>query len=169
MAKGKYEYWLSPEGLTLLEGWARDGLTDEQIADNCGISVATLYRWKKAHCEICDALKKGKEVVDIEVENALLKKAMGYNAEVKKTFKVRIIDYDPDTGRKIKEHEELKTGIDEVHIPADTTAQIFWLKNRRPDKWRDKPETVQQKSSDDGFIDALEDSAENVWSGGGNE
>ena len=139
MAKGKYEYWLSPEGLTLLEGWARDGLTDEQIADNCGISVATLYRWKKAHCEICDALKKGKEVVDIEVENALLKKAMGYNAEVKKTFKVRIIDYDPDTGRKIKEHEELKTGIDEVHIPADTTAQIFWLKNRRPVKWRDKP------------------------------
>ena len=52
---------------------------------------------------------------------------------------------------------------------GDVTAQIFWLKNRRPDKWRDKPETVQQKSSDDGFIDALEDSAEDVWSGGGNE
>lgn len=129
VAKGKYEYWLSPEGLTLLEGWARDGLTDKQIAHNAGISRSTLAKWRTDHQDISDALKKGKEVVDYEVENALLLKA----------------------------------------LCGDVTAQIFWLKNRRPDKWRDKPETVQQKSSDDGFIDALEDSAENVWSGGGNE
>ena len=129
VAKGKYEYWLSPEGLTLLEGWARDGLTDEQIAHNAGISRSTLAKWRTDHQDISDALKKGKEVVDYEVENALLLKA----------------------------------------LCGDVTAQIFWLKNRRPDKWRDKPDTVQQKSSDDGFIDALEDSAEDVWSGGGNE
>lgn len=98
MAKGKYEYWLSAEGLLLLEGWARDGLTDEQIANNCGITPATLYNWKNAHVEIFEALKKGKEVIDFQVENALLNKALG----------------------------------------GDTTAQIFWLKNRRPDKWRDK-------------------------------
>lgn len=100
MAKGKYQQWLEPEGLTLLEGWARDGLTDEQIAHNCGITVKTLYEWKNRFSEICEALKKGKEVVDYQVENALLNKALG----------------------------------------GDTTAQIFWLKNRRPDKWRDKPE-----------------------------
>ena len=47
MAKGKYEYWLSPEGLLKLEGWARDGLIDEQIAANAGINPATLYDWKK--------------------------------------------------------------------------------------------------------------------------
>lgn len=99
MAKGKYEYWLTDEGLTLLEGWARDGLTDEQIAHNAGITAVTLYDWKKKYPKISETLKKGKEVVDFEVENALLQKALN----------------------------------------GDTTAQIFWLKNRRPDKWRDKP------------------------------
>ena len=74
MAKGKYAYWLTEEGLTLLEGWARRGLTDEQIAKNMGIRRETLYAWKAKYSNISNALKKGKEVVDIEVENALLKK-----------------------------------------------------------------------------------------------
>lgn len=98
MAKGKYQKWLEPENLALLEGWARDGLTDEQIAKNIGINTATLYEWKKKYAEISKSLKKGKEVVDYQVENALLSSALGGN----------------------------------------TTAQIFWLKNRRPDKWMDK-------------------------------
>lgn len=100
MSRGKYEYWLSEGGLTLLEGWARDGLTDDQIAHNLGVSRSTLAEWKKRFPDLSDALKKGKDVVDYEVENALLERA--------------------------------KSG--------DTTAQIFWLKNRRPGKWRDKPE-----------------------------
>ena len=62
MAKGKYQRWLEPDGLLLLEGWARDGLTVEQIAHNMGITAKTLYEWKNAHSEICEALKKGKEV-----------------------------------------------------------------------------------------------------------
>ena len=152
MAKGKFQRWLEPDGLILLEGWARDGLTDEQIANKMGINVATLYRYKQSYCEICNALKKGKEVVDLEVENALLKKAYGYNAEIKKTFKIRIIDYDPNTGKKIREHEELKQAIDEVHVPADTTAQIFWLKNRRPDKFRDKPEAADSGGKESGVV-----------------
>lgn len=98
MAKGKYEYWLTPEGLLLLKGWARDGLIDVQIAENMGIAASTLYRWKNEHKEISEALKRGKEVVDYQVENALLNNALN----------------------------------------GHTTAQIFWLKNRRPDKWRDK-------------------------------
>ena len=113
MAKGKYEDWLTEDGLTLLEGWARDGLTDEQIASNCGISPSTLYRWKDDHREICEALKKGKEVVDYQVENALLNKALG----------------------------------------GDTTAQIFWLKNRRPDKWRDKPSGDKEPDEHIGVIE----------------
>ena len=70
MAKGKYEKWIKPEGLILLEGWARDGLTDEQIAHNMNISTTTLYDWKNKYPVISDTLKKGKEVVDYEVENA---------------------------------------------------------------------------------------------------
>ena len=126
MANGKYQQWLEPEGLTLLEGWASDGLTDEQIAGNIGINTSTLYDWKNKFPKISEALKKGKEVVDIQVENALLKRALGYEFQ-----ETRVEKSDKD-GTKII--QTLK------HIPADTTAQIFWLKNRRPDKWRDKPE-----------------------------
>lgn len=140
MAKGKYKYWLTSDGLLRLEAYARDGLTDEQIAKNMDISVATLYNYKRDHLEILEALKRGKEVVDIEVENALLKKTKGYTVELLKTFKVKQTLYDPDTGKKVAEKEVLETGIDEVHIPADTTAQIFWLKNRKAAEWRDKTE-----------------------------
>ena len=79
MAKGKYQEWLTPEGLLKIEGWARDGLTDEQIAEKIKITPSTLYEWKKRYSEISEALKKGKEVVDRQVENALLKRALGYS------------------------------------------------------------------------------------------
>lgn len=120
MAKGKYQDWLEPEGLLKLEGWARDGLVDEQIAQNIGIVASTLYEWKKQYPEISDALKKGKEVVDRQVENALLKRALGY-------------EYDEITTEFGKETKRVTKQV----VP-DVTAQIFWLKNRKPDQWRDK-------------------------------
>jgi len=75
----KIDEWLEEDKLILLEGWARDGLTYEQIANNVGIDTATLYRWREKNCNICNALKKGREVVDFEVENALLKNALDGN------------------------------------------------------------------------------------------
>lgn len=111
----KYQYWLTSEGLTLLEGWARDGLTDEQIAHNMNISVSTLHEWKKNFSEFSDSLKKGKEVADYEVENSLYENALAGNI----------------------------------------TAQIFWLKNRRPDKWRDKPADNTNDSEQTTEYDAL--------------
>ncbi len=75
----KYQEWTSPEKQVLLEGWAKDGLTDEQISHNMGISASTLYEWKKKHPEFSETIKKGKEVVDYEVENALLQQAMNGN------------------------------------------------------------------------------------------
>ena len=65
--------------MLLLEAWARDGLTDEQIADKMGITTSTLYDWKNKYSEISEALKRGKEVVDVEVENALLNLAKSGN------------------------------------------------------------------------------------------
>ncbi len=131
MAKRKYEYWLTPEGLIKLEGWARDGLTDEQIAKNIGINRDTLYRWKKAYPDFSDALKRGKEVVDRQVENALLKRALGCRTEE--------ITYNSDG-------EMVKRVIKD--IPPDTTAQIFWLKNRKPEEWRDKREIIKDDDND---------------------
>lgn len=136
VAKSKANEWLEQDKLTLLEGWARDGLTDEQIAHNMGIRRETLYDYKNKYPNISNALKKGKEVVDIEVENALLKKALGYNVPVQKAFKVKEVIY--QDGKRLKETERIEYAEEEIHIPADTTAQIFWLKNRKPDKWRDK-------------------------------
>lgn len=140
VAKGKYEKWLTEEGLLLLEGWARDGLTDEQIAHNMGIRTSTLYEWKKKYSEISESLKKGKEVVDIQVENALLKKALGIKKTIKKAIKVKEVKY--NEGKRVSEKEHIEFVDEEVFIPPDTTAQIFWLKNRKPDKWRDKVENV---------------------------
>lgn len=152
MAMGKYREWLEPEGLLKIEGWARDGLTDEQIAEHMGINVATLYRWKIDYCEICESLKKGKEVIDRQVENALLKRALGYEyEEVSERFE----------GGVLKERKVTKKQV----VP-DTTAQIFWLKNRKPVEWRDKrnnEELDQSYNVDDGFMDALKASAKEDW------
>ena len=130
MAKGKYQEWLTEEGLLQLEAWARDGLTEEQIAHNMGISRKTLYEWKSKYSDICDTLKRGKEVVDIQVENALLKRALGYTYKEVTREKV----FNPETGQ----YELMPTKEVTKEVVPDTTAQIFWLKNRRPEQWRDK-------------------------------
>jgi hypothetical protein len=126
-----------PEKLILVEGWARDGLTSEQIAKNLGVSYETLRVWQNQYPALSATLKRGKEIVDREVENALYKRTQGYTVELHKTFKVKVTDYDTN-GRKIRETEELQQGVDEVYVAPDTTAQIFWLKNRKPAEWRDR-------------------------------
>ena len=122
----KIDEWLEKDKLLLLEGWSRDGLTNEQIAKNIGINVKTLYDWKNKESNISNALKKGKEVVDIEVENALLKRALGYTITL----------YEEKLDKDGCVHNLKK----DVHFPGDTTAQIFWLKNRKKAQWRDKVE-----------------------------
>lgn len=69
------------------------------------------------------------------IEDAIYKRARGYKQSVKKTFKVKQVEYDPTTGKKTAEREELKTGIDEVSVPADVRAGIYWLSNRAPERW----------------------------------
>ena len=101
MGKSKFEE--IKEKFPLIEGWAKEGLTDEQISRNLGISKVTFYKYKASCSELNELLKRSKEVVDYEVENALYKSAIGGNV----------------------------------------SAMIFWLKNRRPDKWKDKKEPME--------------------------
>ena len=135
VAKGKYKEWLTEDGLLKLKAWSRDGLTNEDIANNIGITTSTLYLWKNKYSEFSDALKKGKEVADIIVENALYKRAVGYVAE--------------DTKIKIESGEETERIITKKDVPPDVTAIIYWLKNRKPDKWKDKPIQAPDSSEND--------------------
>ena len=139
MAVLQPEDWIKPDNLTLLTAWARDGLIDKEIAEKMNVSPPTLYKYKKMFPQIVEALRKGKELVDVEVENALYKKALGYNVPVQKAFKVKDIVYN-ENGKKISETERIEYAEEEIHVPADTTAQIFWLKNRKRKEWRDKVE-----------------------------
>ena len=121
----KYDYWITEEGLIELEGMARDGLTDKQIAHNIDVNETTLNRWKKRFQPIMQALKEGKEVIDRQVENALLKSALGFHYE-----------------------EETVTNAGAVvttkkYSKPNTTAQIFWLKNRKALDWRDQQHIEQ--------------------------
>lgn len=118
----KYDEWITEDGLIKIQGWARDGLTDEQIAHNCGVAYSTFKVWKNRFSAVSAALKEGKEVVDRQVENALLNNALGFHYQ-----------------------EEMVTNKGEVvrvekYQAPNTTAQIFWLKNRKPREWRDKHE-----------------------------
>ena len=124
MAKSKWDDVKTK--LILVEGWARDGLVDTQIAKNLGIGIDTFYRYKNMHSEFSESLKRGKEVVDFEVENALLKRALGYSFR--------------ETTREPVDGEMIITKTIDKQISPDVTAQIFWLKNRKPDKWREKQE-----------------------------
>lgn len=142
MAKPKWEEWTKETGLILIEGWARDGLTEEQIAHNMGIRRETLWEWKKRYPNIANTINKSKEVVDRMVENALLKRALGYSYE---ETRVEIM---PDGSKK---------GIQVTKtVVPDVKAQEFWLRNRKPDAWRAKPiETITEEMADDGLFDAL--------------
>ncbi|MCY7243387.1 MULTISPECIES: helix-turn-helix domain-containing protein [Streptococcus] len=139
----KYTYWITDEGLLLIEGWARDGLTNEQIAKNIGISRETLNQWQKRFSVISDALKSGKEVVDRQVENALFKTATGYY-------------YDEET---VTNQGEIVTV--RKYSKPNTTAQIYWLKNRKRDVWTDKQEVQLEANVTtnklDGILAQLED------------
>lgn len=126
----KYDYWITDDGLQLLAGWARSGLTDDQIAHNMNIAVSTLYEWKKRYSEISEALKKNKEAADMEVENALYKRAVGY----------RYTETTKEDGVVTKEVSK--------EVGPDVGAICFWLKNRQPDKWRDKQEIQNSGNMD---------------------
>lgn len=135
--RGKYQEWIEPEGVLKLQGWAMDGLTDEQIAKNMGIAYSTMRVWRDKYPAISAALKKGKEVVDREVENALYRKAVGTKEIVARAVKIKETLYNEE-GRKAKETEKVIFVDEEVFVPPETTAQIFWLKNRKPNEWRDR-------------------------------
>ena len=133
--KNKYETHVKPY-IEAVKAWRRKGATEESIAKKMGVAYSTFRKYKEQHIELSGALKTSKELADSEIENALFRKAQGYNAEVKKTFKCKEEYYD-NFGRKLT-REVLKEAVDEVHIASDTQAITFYLKNMVSEDWKDK-------------------------------
>ncbi len=134
--RSKYESHVVPK-LELIEAWSRDGLTLEQVAHNLGIACSTLRRYKDEPDKqaLAAALARGREVVDVIVENALLKKVTGYDwTEVTREYKVVQDDNGNDIKLLTKEKEVTR------HVEGDVTAQMFWLANRKRAVWQYKPE-----------------------------
>jgi len=115
----------------MAEGYAREGMTDAQIAKQLNISITTLKCYQKKYPEFAEALQSGKLPVDTDVENSLLKKACGY------TRREEYIENSTEN-RNGNTVEREKHRIVIKDVPPDTAAAIFWLRNRRPDKWNDK-------------------------------
>ena len=113
------------EYVTQAEKLCRLGATDMEVADFFGVEVRTLYRWKADNEAFCQALKAGKDVADERVERSLYARANGYEHE---EVDIRVVD-----------HAIVQTPI-RKYYPPDTTACIFWLKNRKAAEWRDKVE-----------------------------
>ena len=130
MAKSKWPQVKNK--LPLIEKWARDGLTEAQICKNLGISRQTLNEYKKAHSDLADALKRGKEVCITEVENALFKRALGYEYEEVKT-------YIKDEGGKVVKYTE-KT---KKHMAPDVGACAILLKNKDRGNWSNDPAKLE--------------------------
>lgn len=102
------------------------GATDLELAEFFDVDVRTVYRWKHEHDEFCQALIVGKEALDTRVERSLYQRAVGYSFNSEKLF----------------HYQGGVTRADTIeHVPPDPGAALLWLKNRQPDKWRDKTET----------------------------
>ena len=163
MAKAEYKKWLEPDNLTKLRSWARDGLTNEQIAKKIGVKRQTFQRWAKTYSDISDALKKGKEVVDAEIEENLIstmkkhtlktttyamvkKDEMVLKAERTKFMNMYKLDH-PDatkneiliaTAENVDVYERIAQRQVVTEVDPNVSSMIFWLKNREPDKYRDQ-------------------------------
>lgn len=163
MAHAEYKKWLEPDNLTKLRSWARDGLTNEQIAKKIGVKRQTFQRWLSTYSDMSDALKKGKEIVDAEIEDSLIsimkkhtvtttqykmvkKDAFNLKAERSKFANIYKLDHPNATkeevGIAVAEHvdvyEKIPISKTVTEVDPNVSAIIFWLKNRRPDIYRDQ-------------------------------
>lgn len=138
--KGKYHTHVFPR-LEEIGHWCREGLTEDEICKRLGVSVSSFNEYKNQYSELLEALKMNREIADYRVENALYMRALGYeyDEETYEEFELAR-PYIKEDGTIVKTELRLTKKLKKKQAP-DTTAQIFWLKNRKPDVWRDKKET----------------------------
>lgn len=160
---GKYESHVLPR-LEFVKAAARMGNSEEEISKQLGVSYSTFREYKKKHPELQAALSEGADDANGAVVNALHRRALGYTVKVRKVFKIKkpVIE----DGRKIAEEEVLETGEEDVHVPADTKAIIFWLTNRIPELWKSSPdaslvESLRKPNRE--LLEVIQQSAPKLW------
>lgn len=132
----------------------RLGATDAEIADFFEKDERTINRWKIDHPEFCQALKDGKLVSDMDVADRLHQRALGFEFEEAQAHKLKTVEY--KDGKRLKETERLEIIMVKRVVPPDTTACIFWLKNRRKVEWRERQEAPQKGEDDANEVITLE-------------
>lgn len=145
--------WISEDGLMLIECWSRDGYTIKDIANKIGVNEKTLYDWRSQYPEISDALRKGREIIDYKVENALLKSALGYQKkEVKVTTVMRY-------GKVVETTKE----VTETEQAPNVNAIQTWLYNRQKEKWKNMNAkgNMMEEMVDDGAVEIIVRRADN--------
>lgn len=131
----KYETHVAPR-LEEIKNWARDGATEEEIAKNLGIAYSTLKEYKKEFSAVFGCLKTAR-AYDDEVVNALHKNTLGGIVSLKEPIKVKRRYF--ENGRLVREEEVIEMADKEIYVEPDTVAQMYWLNNRQPAKWKAKP------------------------------
>lgn len=131
----KYETHVKPR-LEEIKAWARDGATEEEIAKRLHISVASLYSYKKEFLEFLEALKHAR-AYDEEVVTALHLNTVGQIVKLQKPIKCKKKFF--ENGKLVREEESIVTVEEEIYVHPDTMAQMYWLNNRLPTKWKAKP------------------------------
>lgn len=134
--KPKSDYWLTEEGLGRITEWMESGLSLKQLSQNMGIAYGTLFEWQKDFAELSDTIKKGQMVVTEHIENAMYQAATGYT-------------YEEETSELMSNGEmKVVKKVTKSQAP-NVAAQIFWLKNKSPELWKDK---VEVKNEHEGTI-----------------
>lgn len=154
MSKNIYEEWKKSGELEniliLVAKWRRDGAEINEIADKLGVSRTTVFKYQNDYPDFADALKKGKEIVDSEVENSLIKECIGYTYEETTTTTTAIVD--KETGQ-ITSLERIETRKFTKYARPSPTAIAYYLNNRLPSKWKNK--VVVDAENDNGILPKL--------------
>ncbi len=153
--KSKFELLALPR-LGEIAAWVAMGADEKEIAEKLGVGYSTLRQWlsrgkkdQKPYKQLADAFLPAQDGANEQVKAALFRKANGYNAQVTKHYKLRRTEYDPDTGRKVAENEELVEVVEQIHVPADTQAQMFWLANKASQDWAYRPKDERARPEED--------------------
>ncbi len=110
-------------------------LNDEELAERFGISRKTLRAWKRRYPNFAEAVRLCSEGADFEVISSIFKRAVGYKLTLPKTYKLKRVEYDPVTGKKLREYEELSVVLEEEYVAGDLRAAEFWLRARQGQAW----------------------------------